>query len=210
MPKKKHVTKEEFASKSFYKDFTNRIMIKYSYFPSKKVKQYLSESGLDYKIRNGFELKSIYYKNDDHDKIMDILNTKVKVKSIESITRPYNAKAMTETLGDKHLVIKRSLPFKKYRYKVLFNLSSNYDWMNVKPTKTPINWETLTTQAALGTVKISWNLDRAIKENRTYHWSENSAYVEDEATTSMISLVYSELIDKIYIYKTYDEMKNEQ
>lgn len=202
MPKKKHQTKEEVSSKIYHKKYTNRIVLNSRYVGLKKLKKSLEESNSVYHLMDGFTTKIIYYMNDDHDKIMDLLTNTVKVRRIEIISRPYNDRAQTEMLGDKHLVIVKSLPHKKFRYKVVFK-----DLRASKP-----NFEFLATQVELGTMKLSYTIRQYLKESDRYHWwfGDNYFYVEDEATTSMASLLYSDIIKKIYIFKTYEEMKESE
>lgn len=201
MPKKKHVTREEFTNKIYYGKYTNRILMKPHYVGMSKLKKFMID--IDHKLTSGYENKIIYYMNADHDKIMDILTKKVKVKRIEVINRPYNDKAQIEMQGDKHLVVVKALPFKKYRYKVVFD--------NLRDKKP--NLDFLKAQSALGTVRLSYMIQRYFDEaNGTRNWwwyGDDYFYVEDEATTSMATLLYSDVIKKIYIYKTYDEMNEE-
>lgn len=115
------------------------------------------------------------------------------------ISRPYNVKAQTEMIGDKHLIVAKSLPFKKFRYKLVFNAFGDS-----KP-----NFDFLDTQSQLGTMRLSYTLRRYLNQSgERYHWwfGNDYVYIEDEATTSMASLLYSDIIKKIYIYKTYEEM----
>ena len=205
MSKKPHQTKELVALKSFFGKYTNRITIISRHVGSKKLTKALAESGLDYKLTNGYYDKMIYYKNEDHDSMMSTLTVKAKARRIENITRPYNEKAKTEMIGDKHLLIVKNLPFKKFRYKVCLKHDRT---VNLRD----LDFGFFKSQVELGTMRLSWNLYQKLKENTPFHWYwlDNYFYVEDEATTSMATLMYSDIIDKIYIYKTYDEMKEEQ
>lgn len=203
MARKPHQIKELVALKTFFGKYTNRITIISRHVASKKLTKALEESGLDYKLTNGFNDKMIYYKNEDHDAMMSTLTVKAKARRIENITRPFNDKAKTEMLGDKHLLIVKNLPFKKFRYRVILKLG-------YKDSTTDLGF--LKSQNEIGTIRLSWSLYRRLSEGNalTWYWRDNFFYVEDEATTSMAALMYSGVIDKIYIYKTYDEMKEEQ
>ena len=205
MPRKKHETAELIALKSFYGSYTNRITIKRQHVGREKLDKALIDSNLDYKLSNGYHNKMIYYKSDDHYAMMNILINIAKVRHIESITRPYNDRAKTEMIGDKHLLIVKALPFKKFRYKVTLKHDSTGKLRD-------IDLGFLKSQVEVGTMRISWNLAQKLKTNSPFnwYWMDNYFYVEDEATTSMTTLMYSDVIDKIYIYKTYEEMNTNE
>ena len=203
MAKKKYQTKHEFTSKVFYGKYTNRVTFTSRYVAATKLKKELKASGLDYKLMDGFCSKIVYFLNADHDKIMDVITNKVKPKRIDSINRPFNLQAQTEMVGDKHLVIVKNLPFKKFRYKIVIK----------DREENPTNFDFVKAQSEIGTIKASYSLLCHFTETnswRRWWYSEDYFYVEDEATTSMASLLYSDIIKKIYIYKTFDEMKESQ
>ena len=202
MPKATFQTKHEFTSKVFYGKYTNKVTFTSRYVNYPKLKKELKASSLDYKLMDGFSTKAVYFLNADHDKIMYIITNKVKPKRINLINRPFNLQAQTEMVGDKHLLIVKNLPFKKFRYKVVIK----------DRAENPANFDFVKTQNDLGTIKASYSLMRYFTdaERRIWWYSEDYFYVEDEATTSMASLLYSDIIKKIYIYKTFDEMKESQ
>jgi hypothetical protein len=204
MGRKAHKTEHLHTSKMFFGRFTNRVEILRSKAGYKKLTKALEDSGLEHHLSKGYYRFMIYFRNEDHDKVMDVLNNKVKVKRIESISRPLNDVEQNAMIGDKHLVIcKNNIPFKKFRYKVVFKSS-------VPLTKT--NFDFLKTQQELDVVRLSYVLDRNIHrdDGNGWGWSrwygEMSFYVEDEPTTSMAALLYSDMIKKIYVYKTRAEM----
>lgn len=203
MAKKKHQTKHEFTSKVFYGKYTNRITFTSISVAVTKLKKELKASGLDYKLMDGFCTKAVYFLNADHDKMLDLITLKVKPKRIDVINRPFNLQAQTEMVGDKHLVVVKNLPFKKFRYKVVIK--------DYEQNKT--NLDFIKAQSDVGTIKASYSLMSTFGDTsswRRWWYVEDYFYVEDEATTSMASLLYSDIIKKIYIYKTFDEMKESQ
>lgn len=199
MARKKHQTKHEFTNKAFHGKYTNRIVMTSRYVALKKLKKALKDSDLVHKLMDGYCTKIVYYLDADHDKMMSIITDKVKPKRIDLVNRPFNDRAKSEMVGDKHLVVVKNLPFKKYRYKVTLK--------SFGEDKPDLGF--LKAQSELGTVRLGYMLNQyLLPGGKSWHYyHEDYFYVEDEATMSMSALLFSDQIKKIYIYKTFDEMK---
>ena len=204
MPKgrPKHVISHLISDKIYYKKYTNRIELRWSYFSKKKLSRFIDEHNIDHIMSHRSNGCTIYYMNEDHDKFIQFFKKNIYYDKIVSISVPLNMTTMSEMKSDRHFRLVKQIPFKKYRFKIDFKFEDR---------KSVEAWDMgfIKSQLELDTIRVSWSLDSIINGGADrYWWSWNSyLYVADEATMSMLCLVYSPVIAKIYQYKTIDEMQ---
>lgn len=201
--RQKHVISHLISDKIFYKKYTNRIVLRWSYFSKKKLSRFIDGHNLDHIMSHRSGSCTLYYMSDDHNKFIQFFKKNRYYDKIVSITTPLNLPTMTEMKSDRHLRLVKQIPFKKYRFKIEFKsmdrkITESWDFGFIK------------SQLELDTIRISWDLRSIIYGTPDrYWWNYHSyVYIEDEATMSMMCLIHSDIISKVYVYKTIEEMNN--